>query len=122
MWMGKTQSEDLVRTTQLKQWRSKTADLPKGGFNKISIQTYKFQMTSGQGSHWLIESLCIARLYQISVHFILKHIHTEIVCAIHLSSALNVTPKSFSCVVLPSTASVHVSMSYVYAFTHPKIE
>ena len=26
------------------------------GFNKIAIQNYKFQMTSGQGKHWFIES------------------------------------------------------------------
>ena len=25
-------------------------------FNKIAIPNYKFQMASGQGSHWLIES------------------------------------------------------------------
>ena len=101
MWMGNTQYEDLVRTTQRKQWRSKTADLPKGGFNKISIQTYKLQMTSGQGSHWLIESLCIARLYQISVHFILKHIHTEIVCAIHLSSSVKMSTLSCPTYTVP---------------------
>ena len=50
-------------------------------FNKIAIPNNKFQMASGQGSHWLIESpkllssMC-SRPYQISVNSIFKHIHT----------------------------------------------
>ena len=50
-------------------------------FNKIAISNIKFQMASGQGSHWLIESptifhLCVARPCQISVNCMFKHIHT----------------------------------------------
>ena len=50
-------------------------------FNKIAIPNNKFQMASGQGSHWLIESpqlyhLSVACPYQISVDSIFKHIHT----------------------------------------------
>ena len=41
-------------------------------FNKIVIPKNKFQMASGQGSHWLIESptifSCVACPYQISVN------------------------------------------------------
>ena len=59
---------------------------------------------------------------RISPRF-LFHFETAIPhCSATFMSAPNVTPKSFSCVVLPSTAFpilyifVHVSMSYVYAF------
>ena len=49
-------------------------------FNKIAIPNNKFQMSSGQGSHWLIERqfyhLFVARPYQIYVNYIFKHIHT----------------------------------------------
>ena len=50
-------------------------------FNKIAIPNNKFQMASGQGSHWLIESPKMfssmrSRPYQISVNSIFKHIHT----------------------------------------------
>ena len=50
-------------------------------FNKIAISNNKFQMASGQGSHWLIESptifssmctFCVARPYQIYVNYILN--------------------------------------------------
>ena len=45
-------------------WRNLTR------FDKIAIKKYKFQMASGQGSHWLIDSptilyLCINCPYQI---------------------------------------------------------
>ena len=38
------------------------------------------QMTSGQGSHWLIESpnffhLCVTRSPEICVNLVFKHIH-----------------------------------------------
>ena len=50
-------------------------------FNKIVIPNNKFQMASGQGSHWLIKSPTIlssmcSRPYQISVNSNFKHIHT----------------------------------------------
>ena len=50
-------------------------------FNKIAIPNNKFQMASGQGSHWFIESPTIfssmrSHPYQISVNSIVKHIHT----------------------------------------------
>ena len=55
--------------------------LKQDRFNKIVIPNNKFQMASGQGSHWLIESPTIfssmcSPPYQISVNSIFKHIHT----------------------------------------------
>ena len=50
-------------------------------FNKIAISNNKFQMASGQGSHWLIESptifssMCSLPLSDIC-QFYFKHIHT----------------------------------------------
>ena len=49
-------------------------------FNKITIQSNKLQVTSGQYCYWLTEGpaichLCVAPQH-ISINFICKHIHT----------------------------------------------
>ena len=73
-------------------------------FNKIAISNNKFQMASGQGSHWLIESptifssMCSIRYLSIlflNIFTLLALTNRLAVCSIHLSPS--VRKSTFSC-------------------------